>query len=232
MGIFPLIIDLCICGVPQGTILGPLLFLIYMNDLPNCLTHSRARMFADNTHLTYSSNNINDINSYFNEDLLNVSKWVSANKLTLNQTKTGIMSIGSHQRISSFNSEPVLALNNIPVKRVSLGMLIDQHLSGKFHIDKLCSPFANSNTLQMILSSLIQPYFDYCSIVWDGIQKLQNRAARVLTSASYDISTDILFKKLEWIDLQSQRQIAKGTLVYKAPDYLTPDYLAQMFTER
>ena len=49
------------------------------------------------------------------------------------------------------------------------------------------------------------------------IQKLQNRAARVLTSASYDTNTDILFKKLGWKDLQSQRKIAKGTLVYRSP---------------
>ena len=77
-------------------------------------------------------------------------------------------------------------------------------------------------------------------IVWDGcgttladkIQKLQNRAARVLTSASYDTSTDTLFEKLGWKDLQSQRKIAKGTLVYKALNSLAPDYLAQMFTER
>ena len=64
------------------------------------------------------------------------------------------------------------------------------------------------------------------------IQKLQNRAARVLTSANYDTSTDILFEKLGWIDLQSQRKIAKGTLEYKALNGLTPDYLTQMFTER
>ena len=64
------------------------------------------------------------------------------------------------------------------------------------------------------------------------IQKLQNRAPRVLTSANYDTNTDILFEKLGWTDLQSQRKIAKGTLVYKALNGLTPDYLTQMFTER
>ena len=68
---------------------------------------------------------------------------------------------------------------------------------------KRIRPFVNSNTLQMILSSLIQPYFDYCSVVWDGcgttladkIQKLQNRAARVLTSANYRYSI-----KKTWMD--------------------------------
>ena len=64
------------------------------------------------------------------------------------------------------------------------------------------------------------------------IQKLQNRTARVLTSASYDTSTDFLLDKLGWKYLKTQRKIAKGTMVYKALNGLAPNYLARMFTER
>ena len=131
------------CGAPQGTILGPLLFLIYINDLPNCLLHSRARMFADDTNLTYASNSIHDFNLNFNEDLANVSQWLSANALTLNQSKTGFILIGSLQRISTFQATPALTtINNVPVKQVShtksLGTHIDENLSWNVHIEKLC----------------------------------------------------------------------------------------------
>ena len=61
------------CGIPQGTILGPLLFILYINDLPNCLSNSVARMYADDTHLTFASNNIETINDVMNYDLSNVN---------------------------------------------------------------------------------------------------------------------------------------------------------------
>ena len=67
-----------ICGIPQGTILGPLLFLVYINDLPNCLAHAEPRMYADDTHLTFASNNMKDIEFYLNQDLANVNQWLIA----------------------------------------------------------------------------------------------------------------------------------------------------------
>lgn len=245
------------CGVPQGTILGPLLFLIYINDLPNCLSYSRARMFADDTNLTYASNNIYDINHRLNEDLANVGEWLSANRLTLNQSKTEFMLIGSYQRINTFQSTPSLVIDNVPIRQVthtkSLGIHIDENLAWNVQIAKLSKkvasgigalkrikPFVPHSTLKLIYNCLVQPHFDYCSVVWDTcgssladkLQKLQNRAARVLTSSNYDTNAEYLFEKLGWKNLAFQRRIAKAIMMYKSLNGLAPDYLSEMFVDR
>ena len=127
------------CGVPQGTILGPLLFLLYINDLPNCLSNCEPRMYADDTHLTYAGDNVDNIQLHLNQYLENVHNWLRANKLTLNMTKTEFMLIGSRQRLSTLTESPTFAINDFEVSQVttakSLGVTIDDRLDWNGHIE-------------------------------------------------------------------------------------------------
>ena len=135
------------CGIPQGTILGRLLFLLYINDLPNCLSHSVPRMYADDTHLTYSNDNIHSVQSSLNEDLLNINRWLIANKLTLNMTKTEFGLTGSRKKLNNLPSLPSLNINNVPIKHSqcskSLGVLIDENLTWENHVDALSKKIAS-----------------------------------------------------------------------------------------
>ena len=125
------------CGVPHGTILGPLLFLLYINDLPNCLYFSQPRMYADDTRLTFASADLNRISDCLNYDLDGVFMWLSANKLTLNLTKTQFMLVASRQKLSTLSETPSFSINEHPVLQVSsaksLGMHIDQNLNWECH---------------------------------------------------------------------------------------------------
>ena len=245
------------CGVPQGTILGPLLFLIYINDLPNCLTSCQPRMYADDTHITYAGVDVNSIQLNLSHDLDNLNKWLISNKLTLNTSKTEFMLIGSRQKLSTLSNPLELSINNVPIEHVSsvksLGIFIDENLRWQTHIDKLSKkvasgigaikrirPFVPPPTLHYIYNSLIQSHFDYCNLVWgncgktlfDRLQKLQNRAARVLTFSSYDADANRLIRQLDWKDLSTQFQIQKSIMVYKSLNGLVPEYLSSKFVKR
>ena len=129
------------CGVPQGSNLGPLLFLIYINDLPNCLNAASPRMFADDTNISFAAPTLSELENVLNRELRNVNLWLKVNKLSLNIAKTECMVIGSRQRLNVNTDGNInIAINDQPIKKVketeTLGLVIDQHLAWSKHVEE------------------------------------------------------------------------------------------------
>ena len=183
--------------------------------------------------------------------------WLNANELALNMTKTEFMLIGPGQKLDTIATSPSILMNGTRVRQVatakSPGRTIDDKLSWNCNIEKLTKTIASGigamirvrhlappATLHLMYQALMQPHFDHCSTVWgtcgvtlqDKLQKLQNRAARVLTFANYDVNAGQLREILGWKNLDSQRNIQKATMVFKCLHGLAPDYLASKFSER
>ena len=205
-------------GSLRVNILGPLLFLIYINDLPNCLKKTTPCLYADDTQIFPTSNDSVELANDLNADLENVTDWLNVNKLQSHPSKTKLMVIGSKQnlinKIGDLHTSIVMNNNLVSpvVSNKCLGVDLDHKLTFHTYIEEICKKicsgigvlrrirqFIPQGSLVTLYESLIQPYFDYCSPFWDTCDKtlrnklqiIQNRAARVI------IGTTIL-DKIVW----------------------------------
>ena len=169
------------CGVPQGSVLGPLLFLIYINDFHNCSELLDFHLFADNASLFFKHKDINILESEINSELANVHIWLSANKLSLNIEKSNFVIFHPVQK--RIPKQVILCINNQSLTEENciryLGVYIDSNISWKSHINyiakkikrsidilsKLCY-FLNTKTLLSLYYTLLEPFFNFCVIAW------------------------------------------------------------------
>ena len=123
-------------GVPQGSVLGPLLFLLYINDMPNSSNILKIHLFADDTSIFFSHKNLKELESIVNNELSKVSDWLIANKLTLNVDKSNFLLISPSRKNTT--NKINLSINNEAIAQNDcikcLGVLLAKHLSWKNHI--------------------------------------------------------------------------------------------------
>ena len=169
------------CGVPQGFILGPVLFILYINDLSNIIESLPSILFADDTTVIVESDSVSDAIALMNLELIKLNIWLQANKLTLNTTKTHYMVFDRGKKQSVIN---LLTLNNKSIGYVKftkfLGVIIDEQLNWLNHIlyvkNKISKGFSiihrarkffTKKTLSNLYNAFILPYLLYCVEIWD-----------------------------------------------------------------
>ena len=242
------------CGVPQGSTLGPLLFLLYINDFRLCLTDASSGHFADDTFIIYNSKKLKTIETVINHELKQVIKWLRLNKLSLNAGKTELIFFHSSSKKIDF-SKVFINFNGIRLNPVDfvkyLGMYIDKHLNWNQHIHELSKKLSQANG---ILSKLrynapievcIQVYYAlfYSNLIYgcnawgvtseeniQAIEILQRKCVRILTFAPFNshISNET-FINLKLLKVRDVIKFFQLKLIYDFQCTTLPTDLMQFF---
>ncbi len=243
----PMNIDI---GVPQGSQLGPLLFSLYVNDLPAVVKQCLVNLFADDTALYYSSPNVAEIQDKLQADMNNISAWLEENSLVLNVKKTKVMLIGTQARVKSQQLKIIVdgeKLDQVDHYKY-VGVTIDSHLSWDKHLDKVVAKakfklmlmrknkaYINQDLLKLMYTGLIRPNLEYCGALFTKLTKkqtqklevLQNDAMRVILGKGRRDSATEMRENLHIPTLQSRRYVKLASIIYKALNSEAPEYLTE-----
>ena len=196
------------CGVPQGSILGPLLFLMYINDLCRVSEFFLPLLFVDDTNLFITGNDMEEMCAKLNGDLKNISEWLCCNKLSLNVSKTHYMVFSPRNKI--INNIDV-SINNTTIERVydfsEFKLMLNFHGRNMWSIHVINCQIVglilkarkklHKAALVTLYYSFAYPYLIYCNLVWgntystnlEKINRLQKKLVRIITNSPYRAHT-------------------------------------------
>ena len=240
------------CGVPQGSVLRPLLFIIYTNDLAKCINHSNAILFADDTTVYVISADKMRLYSYMNDDLHTLNDWFKANKLSLNVNKTVCMFFSNNIKPNKETCK--VKIGDSEIKEVDhfkfLGLIIDSNLKWQNHIEhckaKISSSLYIMNQVQNVLpikqllilyTTLIQPYLEYGIVLWGGtyqtyIRKLiilQKKCIRCVNGSKYNEHTYPIFRDLNILPVNDIYKYHLGKFMFSYYRNELPTRLNHLF---
>ena len=239
--------------VSQGSILGSLLFLLYINDLCDVSHRVSFIQFADDTSIYCTGSSLESACETLEIEMISICEWLNNNKLFLNVSKTNYMIMTPSAR--ELSDEITIQLNGQKIERVTetkfLGVILDHKLTFKSHIDYISNKIAkcigiiskarralSTYSLRMLYMALVQPYLFYCVEIWGHtyasytkkLSILQKRLVRIITFSRYDDHTLPLFKSLKILPFGEQYEYKVATLVFKSLQNALPYPFVDYFT--
>jgi hypothetical protein len=237
-------------GVPQGSVLGPLLFLLYINDIVHEIQNCNIRLFADDTCLFIEVNNRDEAANYINEDLERIQRWSKKWLVSFSPEKTKSL-IVSHKNDRHLN--PPITFNNTVVSEVNshtyLGLKFSYNLKWNEHIEHISTKAAqrlnmmlplkykiDRKTLETIYTTLVRPVMEYSIVVWGGtydtslakLEQINVNAMRIITGATSNSNVAKLYLETSLNSIADRRDVAILTMFYKIKHGLAPNYLQEL----
>jgi uncharacterized protein YlzI (FlbEa/FlbD family) len=240
--------------VPQGSVLGPFLFLLFANDISNFVNGGQINCFADDTIIYVSGKSVEEVTDKLQKCLDEVQIWYYRNKLKINASKCNTLLLGTAQKLKTVDIDKCsITFGNCILKRANsvkyLGITIDSNLSWDQHISNMCRSIAPKiallrrlkgsvpkEILCQIYKTYIQPLFEYGCTIWSStseknlnkLQRLQNSSARIVEGCFDYVNTrghDIV-RNLGWPDLNDRWYYLLAGLIFKCINGIAPRYLS------